>query len=188
MLGGRRRTDFVYLKTILILKYILIMAGFHTKTFIKHDDYMTPKHAWENIKDYIPKDKTIWEAFYGDGQSGKYLEELGFNVIHEQVDFFENDMGEVIVSNPPFSQIKEIMKRLMILDKPFILILPSSKINTSYIRDWKNKRLQIIIPRKRIHFEKYINGELVKQKSCCNFDCFYYCYKMNLKTDIVWLE
>ena len=25
------------------------MAGFHTKTFLKHDDYMTPKYAWENI-------------------------------------------------------------------------------------------------------------------------------------------
>ena len=46
------------------------MAGFHTKSFIKHDDYMTPKYAWENIKNYIPKDKVIWEAFYGDGNSG----------------------------------------------------------------------------------------------------------------------
>ena len=45
-----------------------------------HDDYMTPKHAWEAIKDYIPRDKVIWEAFYGDGKSGKYLEELGFSV------------------------------------------------------------------------------------------------------------
>jgi hypothetical protein len=22
----------------------------------------------------------------------------------------------------------------------------------------------------------------------CNFDCFYYCYKMNLPRDIIWLE
>jgi len=58
------------------------MAGFHTKTFLKHDDYMTPKYAWENIKDYIPKDKIIWEAFMGDGKSGEYLKDLGFNVIH----------------------------------------------------------------------------------------------------------
>ena len=89
------------------------MAGFHTKTFLKHDDYMTPKYAWENISQYIPKDKTIWEAFYGDGMSGIFLTELGFDVIHQQVDFFENDLGEVIISNPPFSKVKEIMKRLM---------------------------------------------------------------------------
>jgi hypothetical protein len=64
------------------------MAGFHTKTFLKHDDYMTPKTAWEDIKKYIPQNKTIWEAFYGNGKSGEYLTELGFNVIHKEVDFF----------------------------------------------------------------------------------------------------
>jgi hypothetical protein len=69
--------------------------------------------------------------------------------------------------------------------------MPSSKINTSYFRDFfgGDKKLQIIIPRKRIHFDKLINGEKpVNYKSVCNFDCFYYCYKINLKNDITWLE
>ena len=35
------------------------MAGFQTKTFSNHDDYMTPKSAWQNIAEYIPKDKQI---------------------------------------------------------------------------------------------------------------------------------
>ena len=165
------------------------MAGFHTKTFLKHDDYMTPKYAWENIQQFIPRDKIIWEAFYGNGKSGEYLTELGFNVIHEQVDFFENNLGDVIVTNPPFSKAKEILKKLLEYDKPFILILPSSKINTSYMRAWKDKGIQIIIPRKRIHFEKFIDGEKIDGlKNGCNFDCFYYCYKMNLERDIIWLN
>jgi hypothetical protein len=165
------------------------MATFQTKTFLKHDDYMTPKYAWEHIKQYIPENKVIWEAFYGDGSSGEYLRELGFDVIHEPVDFFENDLGEIIVSNPPFSKVKEIMKRLDILDKPFIIILPSSKINTSYFREWKDKNIQIIIPRKRIHFNKLVNGEKPDNwKNACNFDCFYYCYKINLPKDIIWLD
>ena len=166
------------------------MAGFHTKTFIEHDDYMTPKSAWENIQHLIPKDKIIWEAFYGDGKSGTYLKELGFNVIHEPIDFFENNLGDIIVSNPPFSKAKEIMKRLKNLDKPFMIIMPSSKINTSYFREnFMNRGLQIIIPRKRIHFEKLIEGEKPKNwKNACNFDCFYYCYKMGFEKDIIWLE
>ena len=165
------------------------MAGFHTKTFIKHDDYMTPKYAWDNVKQYIPQDKVIWEAFYGDGNSGKYLKELGFNVIHEPVDFFENNLGQIIVSNPPFSLSKDIMDRLLILDKPFMLIFPSSKITTNYFRKWKDKGLQIIIPRKRIHFTKLVEGKIPENwGKACNFDCFYYCYKMNLPSDIVWLE
>jgi len=168
------------------------MAGFHTKTFLIYDDYMTPKYAWENIKQYIPKDKIIWESFYGNGNSGNYLKELGFKVIHDPIDFFDNDTipnFDLIVSNPPFSKSKEILTRLKEIDKPFILILPSSKINTSYMRQYKNTHLQIIIPRKRIHFIKLVNGEIPKNyKSSCNFDCFYYCYKMNLDKDIIWLE
>ena len=166
------------------------MAGFQTKTFLKHDDYMTPKSAWENIAHLIPKDKVIWEAFFGNGESGKYLNDLGFDTIHKQVDFFENDLGEIIVSNPPFSKSKDIMKRLKELDKPFILILPSSKINCSYIRDnYKNSKLQIIIPRKRIQFIKLVNGKVPNDyKSKCNFDCFYYCYKMGFDNDIIFLE
>lgn len=163
------------------------MAGFHTKTFLKHDDYMTPKYAWENIKEYIPKDKVIWEAFYGDGTSGEYLEEMGFNVIHKPIDFFESNEGDIVVSNPPFSKSKEIINRLKILDKPFILIMPTSKLNTSYIREnFKDSddKLQIIIPRKRIQFIK--NGNELQNK--CNFDCFYYCYKCNLERDIIWLD
>ena len=111
------------------------MASFHTKSFTNHDDYMTPKSAWENIKDYIPKNKIIWEAFYGDGKSGDYLTELGFNVIHTQEDFYETDCGEVCVSNPPFSDKKNIIKRLIYLDKPFILIMPQNAINNNYIKD-----------------------------------------------------
>jgi len=158
--------------------------------FIEHDDYMTPKYAWENIKHLIPKDKVIWEAFYGDGNSGKYLTELGFKTIHEPVDFFENNLGEIIVSNPPYSQSKAVLKRLSELDKPFIIIMPCPKICTSYVREYfKDKGLQIIIPRKRIHFLKLVDGKPVEGwKNRCAFDCYYYCYKIELKHDITWLE
>lgn len=169
------------------------MASFHTKTFIRHDDYMTPKYAWENIQHIIPKDKVIWEAFFGDGKSGEYLEELGFNVIHKPVGFFTNDLGDVVVSNPPFSLVPKILERLVELQKPFILIMPSSKINTQYFRKLFSKqkdRMKIIIPRKRIHFEKHVGGEIPQNwKNACNFDCFYYCWKIEgLENDITWLE
>jgi len=78
------------------------------------------------------------------------------------------------------------MIRLYELDKPFILILPSSKINTGYFRKWKDKNIQIIIPRRRIHFNKIVDGKPVTSNKC-NFDCFYYCYKIELEKDITWL-
>jgi hypothetical protein len=163
------------------------MAKFYKETFINYDDYMTPKSVWEDIKDFIPKDAVIWEAFYGNGESGEYLKELGFNVIHQNIDFFDNNLGDIIVSNPPFSKLKEILIRLEELDKPFILIMPSSKINTQYFRRWKDKNIQIIIPKKRINFDKIVNGKISDKKSQCNFDCFFYCYKIDLKKDIIFL-
>tara|TARA_Y100000593_G_C4119884_1_gene242125 strand:- start:18 stop:530 length:513 start_codon:yes stop_codon:yes gene_type:complete len=169
------------------------MASFFTKTFSKHDDYMTPKYAWENIKQFIPKDKVIWEAFTGDGASGQYLKEItNCEVIHDGEDFFAGKKGDIIISNPPFSKSKEVMTKMVEYDMPFILIMPSSKINTQYFRNLFSKhedKIQIIIPRKRIHFKKLIDGKPPEGwKDRCNFDCFYYCWKMNLPRDIIWLE
>jgi hypothetical protein len=170
------------------------MACFGTKTFIKHDDYCSPKYVWENIKQFIPKDKVIYEPFYCNGESGKDLQDMGYKVIHEPVDFFEYCTKfeyDILVSNPPFSLKKEIYTKLIELDKPFIMISPSSLINTQYMRKLFNNnenKLQIIIPRKRIQFTKKLeNGEYLNENRA-NFDCFYYTYKMNLKNDITWLE
>lgn len=157
------------------------MANFTPISFKKNDHYTTPKQAWDDIKEFIPQNKIIWEPFYHDGKSGVFLAGLGFDVIHEDINFFNSNRGDIIVSNPPFSRIKDIMLRLEILDKPFILILPSSKINTKYFRRWKNK-IDIIIPKKRINF---ISND--PRKKHCNFDCFYYCYKIDTVKGIVWL-
>jgi hypothetical protein len=162
--------------------------GFNTLQ--KHDDFMTPKIAWENIQHYLPKDKIIWECFYGDGDSGKFLTELGCNVIHENIDFFTENRGEVLVSNPPFSMCKEIIPRLKELGKPFIMIMPTAKLTTCYFRDsFKDENIQLIIPRKRINFKKLVDGKPVEGwADRCNFDCFYYCWKMNLPKDIIFLS
>lgn len=162
------------------------MAGFHTKTFQVFDDYTTPYSAWENIKQYLPIDKVIWEAFYCNGESGNHLQKLGFNVIHENEDFFENDKGDLIVSNPPFSMKKEVLKRLKNLNKPFILICPISMLNTNYLRDLFGNSIQLLIPRKRIQFNKFEDG-IEKTLNSCNFDTAYFCYKMNLERDVIFL-
>ena len=163
------------------------MAGFATKTFSKHDDYMTPASAWEAIRQYIPTDKVIWEAFYGDGTSGQNLRAMGLNVYHEDEDFFQNNRGDIVVSNPPFTMKKQVIQRLVELDKPFVLLMPVATMATSYVRELLKDNLQIIVPRKRIQFHKLVDGE-IQTENKCNFDCYYFCYKMNLPTGIVFLQ
>ena len=171
----------------------------HPGTIIKtHDSYMTPRYAWANIKKYITpyKDSVVWEAFYGDGKSEEYLRELGMkNVIHKpypEYDFFKYQPDfDIVISNIPFSQSKEVLTRLKKIDKPFCIIMPVGKMNTQYFRKLfsdSEDPIQIIVPPKRIHFKKLVNGKISDEKSSCCFDCFYYCYKMNLPRDIVWLK
>ena len=125
----------------------------------------------------------------GEGLAIRYILEGGIPA--KDIDF-KNNRGDILVSNMPFSKKKEVFTRLLELDKPFIMICPSSTINTQYIRKLFSKsknKLQIIIPRKRIHFIKKVNGVIPENwKNSCNFDCFYYCYKMGLERDITWLD
>jgi hypothetical protein len=140
----------------------------------KTDEYYTPKSAWLSIADYIPKNKKIWEAFYGDGKSAEYLREMEHFVISADVDFFKNDFGEIIVSNPPYSIKKKVFERLEILDKPFILIVPVSTITKLYYRKYFADNCGIIIPKTRIHFLK--NGDETKR---CWFDTIFICYNID---------
>ena len=157
--------------------------------FQKHDSYMTPKYAWENIKHLIPKDSVIWEPFYGDGTSGIFFEELGFNVIHRNEDFFDNNHGDIIVSNPPYSMKKRVFEKLKELDKPFIMLVPMATLNSKYFRELFADQIQIIVPKKRIHFLKEVDGVVdPNQKNGCPFDTWYFCYKMNLERDLTWLK
>ena len=155
--------------------------------------YFTPKSAWENIVDYLPKDKIIYEPFNDVNNpnsllSSQYLRELGCNVISKpynpetnENDFFTSDYGDCVISNPPFTLKRKVVNRLYELDKPFILIMPTSTITPQYFNKFKN-HLQIIVPKKRINFNYYKND-----KKSCSFDTFYYCWKMNLQKDLIFL-
>jgi hypothetical protein len=154
------------------------------KDYDGNDNFITTKEDWKAIEDYLPKDKIIYEPFYCDGKSGLILKELGCNqVIHQNVDFFENTFNyDYIISNPPFSIKRQILDKLYEIDKPFILIMPMEILNYKYFQKWLNK-IQLIFPKKRMNFYRP-NGELKK----FNYDCIYFCYKLNLERDIILLN
>jgi len=159
------------------------MANYNNNIFKVDDEYMTSKETWNSIKEFIPIDKVIWEPFYGDGKSGEHLRELGFEVIHKPIDFYKNNLGDIIISNPPFSDTDRIFDKLFEIDKPFILLLPIQKYFNKNFSKYKNKNIQLIRPNGRINYIK--NGKLTKSVS---FISMFYCYKMNLPNDIVWLD
>ena len=161
----------------------------------KSNDYMTPKYAWENIKHLLADDKyqVIYESAYGDGNSGKYLQEIfpHKTIIHEDIDYFKREIMDydIEVSNVTFSLSREWLEEAKARGKPFLFILPTQKLTTQYFRKlFAGEKIQIVIPRKRIHFKKLINGKpLEGWGNNCAFDCFYYTWKLGLEDDIIWL-
>jgi len=148
------------------------------------DNHITPFEIWENIKQYIPKDKQIWSPFYYDGKQKEYFKDMGFDIIHEDEDFFQNNKGDIVIDNPPFSKIKEICVRLKLLEKPFILIMPNHTFQYKRFQRPFKKHLQLIIPNKRVYFTNNENDD----KTNLPFDCYYFCYKMNLPKDLVFID
>jgi adenine specific DNA methylase Mod len=149
-----------------------------------NDNYETDKRAWELIKDIIPKDKKIWSPFYCTGLQKEYFKELGFDIIHEDEDFFKNNKGDIVIDNPPFSLKKEILTRLKELDKPFILIIPTCLLSLKWFQSLFGNEIQMIIPTKRLTFKHFKNP---KEGYTPPFGSFYYCYKMNLDKDLIFI-
>jgi len=154
-----------------------------------HDQYYTPKSAWEKINHLIPKDKVVWEACMLNSylsKSPQYLKELGNEVLYDTSwDILKENHGDIIITNPPFeTKIKiAILKRLAELDKPFIIIMNSMNTFANYFTEILDKKyIQLITPKGRINFDKMENDKLTKTKNC-SFYSVYVAYKMNLKSE-----
>jgi len=150
------------------------------------DNYATDKSGWEKIEKYIPKEKLIWSPFYCDGKQKEYFEEMGYNIIHEDKDFFSYiPEYDICVDNPPFSKMKEICVRLKEIDKPFIMVAFSKVILMKWFQKLFKDDLQVIIPFTRTTFTHLTNP---KKGYTPPFGVMYYCYKMNLPKDLIFLE
>lgn len=153
-----------------------------------HDDYYTRKISWEQVSHIIPKDKTLFEfcLLNSNEQSKTFLTELGYNVIgNRTIDFLKENKEEeecdILVSNIPFSGDikKKILKKLVRLDKPFVIIMNSLNIFTKYFKEtFEGKELFFVFPTKKLHYDKYEKGELQPTKNNTSFYSVYVCYKV----------
>jgi hypothetical protein len=148
------------------------------------DNYITGKKGWEMIKEFIPSDKKIWAPFYCDGKQKEYFAEMGFDIIHNDEDFFQNNHGEVIIDNPPFGKMKEVSQRLFELGKPFILILPTRYFGIKYFMNKFKDDIQVIVPQNRPTFTNFTNPV---EGYTPPGGTYYFCWKMNLPKDLLFL-
>lgn len=147
------------------------------------DDYETPNYIWDLILKHVPKNAIIYEPFYLNGRSGEYIKSLGYNCIHEEKDFFDenNYKYDCIISNPPFSKRKQIFEKLKTLNKPFALIVPLQTLTNNYFKTLFTDKVQIIIPNHRIGF---IKNDVWTMRA--DFDSIFVTHKMDLPQDIIY--
>ena len=133
-----------------------------------NDNYNTPKSAIDAIIHLIPKGSIVYEPFYNTtSKTHIYINEHGYKTISHIKDFYRDILEfDFCFTNPPFSEIRRVLSRLEEIGKPFIIISPLSILVRQYFAGFRDK-LSILIPAKRIHFEK----EGSKDRS--PFDCIY---------------
>lgn len=169
------------------------MATYKNYQPIKNDDFFTREKDWRAISKLIPKDKKIYMPFYSPYSKcnellGKYISN---EIVYQDKDFFTYKITDgIVVDNPPFSAKKDVLKKLVDDDVPFMLILPIASMCYKYFRNTFNnkKGLQYVITEDRAGFIKCdSNGVLTDSKTAASFDCIWFCYKMNLENDITFL-
>jgi hypothetical protein len=126
-----------------------------------NNDWNTPKMIWDLLLEnkLITKDKNFWETMYDD---------------------------VVVIDNPPYkinSIVKlkyKIMLRLIENKKPFMLLFPSTTIQTKYFKKLVDEygNFQVVIPKEKYDFVKS-DGTGGK----CLFYTLWICWNMKLPND-----
>ena len=148
---------------------------------------MTPRCGVLPIVKYLPKDKIIWCPFdKEDSEFVKVLTEQGYKVVYSHIengqDFYTYEPKEwdILVSNPPFTNKRQIFERALSFGKPFALIMSNTWLNDSAPKQvFKDKQLQILFFEERM---KFSNNGVVQNK--ITFSSSYFCYNL-LPKDIV---
>mgnify|MGYP000791551788 FL=1 len=156
----------------------------------RSDEQYTPRYAVLPIIKYLPASAVVWCPF--DTSHSEFvlaLEEQGFKVVYSHLltgqDFFEYepDYWDVLVSNPPFSNKKEVFKRCLSFRKPFALLMSNFWLNnTAPYKLFKDRELELMFFDKRVQYNS---------RNSVPFGSSYVCHKVlpkqivfeNLTTD-----
>ena len=115
--------------------YTINNAIYETKG--KNDECYTPRYVVEAILPFIPKNVVVWCPFdTKDSFFVKILVENGYKVIYSHIDAGEDfykyepkEHWDIIVSNPPFTNKRQIFERAFQLGKPFMLLMTAQWFN-----------------------------------------------------------
>lgn len=153
-----------------------------------NDECYTPRYAVEPLLEFMPKfkDKIIWCPFdKEDSEFVKVLQENNYNVVYSHIDYnqnfynYEPEKWDLIISNPPFTNKKQIFKRAIEFGKPFCLLNTILWLNdTAPTELFRNYDLQLLLFTQRMTFKNQLQDKQI------NFKSVYFCHDF-LPKDII---
>jgi hypothetical protein len=145
------------------------------------DDYLTDDFQIQLIRPFIPPDKIMWDSAYHTESRFPHLIPKCLSL---PIDFFTATPRipwDIQVTNPPFSLKERWLQRSYELGKPFMLLLPADVLHRRYFQNLSFRdELEFLIPPKRVCFVGCLNRP--------NFESLWVCWKMNLPSQIHFLE
>lgn len=151
----------------------------------KNDELYTPDEAINPILKYLDKSKTYWECCdigererERESNITKILKENGFKVVStskNELDFLKDKPNfefDVIITNPPYSNKNEFIKKCYEYEKPFLLLLPLTALEGKERNELYEKYgIELIVLNKRINFMKSKKNVWFNTSWFCNGIC-----------------
>jgi len=157
--------------------------------FAEPDECYTPENAIFPLLPFLSKENMIWDCAFGSGLLAEHFNKHGFNVVGiKNYDFLKEDSDkianfDIIITNPPYSQKDKFLERAFEINKPFAFLLPLTALEgIKRSKMFKDKNIQLIIPNRRINFV------IPSKKSSSWFATAWFCYKLNLPKDLMFVE
>jgi hypothetical protein len=156
----------------------------------RSDEFFTPEYALKPLLPFLKKNWTIWECAWGGGTLAKHLKNKGFDVKgYKSHNFLEHGFPSFdfncIITNPPYSKKEEFLRCAYAYGKPFALLMPLTALEGIKRGALFSKHgIQLIIPNRRINFITPPG----KEASGAWFQVGWFCWKMNLPKDIMFVE
>ena len=144
-----------------------------------NDECYTPRYAVVPILGYIPDGAIVWCPFdKADSEFVKHISKT-HRVVYSHLDYgqdfytYEPEAWDVLVSNPPFTNKRQIFERALSFGKPFALVMSNTWLNDAAPKQlFLEKELQLLMFDKRI---KFISPD-GRPNSKITFSSSYYCW------------
>ena len=143
-----------------------------------NNECYTPRYGVEPLLEFMQpyKEKIIWCPFDDENSEFvKVFKEKGFKVVYSHIKYgqdyfnYEPDEWDLIISNPPFTNKREIFNRAINFQKPFCLLMSLTWLNDAAPKQlFKDVGMQLLMFEERLQF-------LNQPKQKINFSSAYFC-------------